>query len=549
MKNHTRYLNRVVSRAVWSAACILLPLALAINRGAAQPTDYFLSYSVLSNAYFSPFGGTKLGSDVRMDYWSLPEVVAPGQTVVSTLGYSVVGGNADAIVYKTVLAEWSPTAPIAILENGELQGSPRAIEKQFTFTAPTTPGVYRLRLAITWAFKGIQNFYGDGPWGNSSNPGVGYYAEVTFRVSAPPQTDYFLSYSVLSNAYFSPSGGTRSGSDLRMDYWSLPEVVAPGQTVISTLGYSVLGGGPGAIVYKTVLAEWAPTAPIAVLENGVSQGSPRAVEKQFTFTAPTTPGVYRLRLAMTWAFAGIQNFYGDGPWGGSSNPGVGYYAEVTFRVAAPPQTDYFLSYSVLSNAYFSPSGGTRSGSDLRMDYWSLPEVVAPGQSVISTLGYSVLGGGPFAVVYKTVLAEWAPTAPIAVLENGVLQGSPRAVEKQFTFTAPTTPGVYRLRLALMWAFRGIQNFYGDGSWENSGVGCYAEVSFRVATPYQLNLQLFSGVRVSGPLGTYRIDVNDDLTQTNWSPLTSLLLTNYSVYWVDMESPNHAKRFYRSVPVP
>ena len=259
-----------------------------------------------------------------------------------------------------------------------------------------------------------------------------------------------------------------------------------------------------------------------------------------------------MRLAMTWAFKGIQNFFGDGPWGDSSNPGVGYYAEVAFRVAAPPQTDYFLSDSVLSNAYFSPFGGTRTGSDLRMDYWSVPEVVAPGQTVVSTLGYSVVGGSAGAIVYKTVLAEWTPTAPIVVLENGVGQGSPRAIEKQFTFTAPTTPGVYRLRLAMTWAFRGIQNFYGDGPWGdswNTGVGPYAEVTFRVATPYQLNLQLFSGVRVSGPPGTYRIDVNDDLTQTNWSPLTSLLLTNYSVYWVDMESPNHAKRFYRSVPVP
>jgi WD40 repeat protein len=340
-KGILRKLNSTYRTSVIVLALISLGGSLLQAQAQAQ-RDYFLE--ALSNGVrecISPDGGMLAVQPEHtvLKYWNIPKVVQPGQIVPCAIGYTwLVNIGAGSIVYKTVLAEWqtNPCTPIAVLENGVLQGSPREIRHDFSFTAPTTPGTYRLRLAMTWAYQGIQCFYGDGPAGDVNHPGVGSYCEVQLRVQSPPQRDYFLE--ALSNRVrecISPDGGmlAMQPEHTLLEYWNIPKVVQPGQTVPCAIGYTWLTNiGAGSIVYKTVLAEWQTNSPIAVLENGVLQGSPREVRHDFSFTAPTTPGTYRLRLAMTWAYQGIQHFYGDGPAGDVNNPGVGHGAEVVFTV-------------------------------------------------------------------------------------------------------------------------------------------------------------------------------------------------------------------------
>jgi len=55
---------------------------------------------------------------------------------------------------------------------------------------------------------------------------------------------------------------------------------------------------------------------------------------------------------------------------------------------------------------------------------------------------------PNSVVYKSILGDWRPTSPIAWVEDGVLQGAIRTVRHDFNFSAPSTPGDYRMRLAM-----------------------------------------------------------------------------------------------------
>ncbi len=154
-------------------------------------TDYFLEeFAAGKDAakYYSPNGGWNDRSyGFKINYWNVPKQVEPGQVVPCSLAYTIgSGNNPNAVVYKTVLAEWSPNSPIAVLENGELEGQPRTVRKDFTFTAPTTPGTYRIRLAMTWAFQGIENFYGEGPAVDAWNPGVGQWAEVILKVQPMP---------------------------------------------------------------------------------------------------------------------------------------------------------------------------------------------------------------------------------------------------------------------------------------------------------------------------------------------------------------------------
>lgn len=481
------------------AAAVVGATFLIVANCCAQ-TDYFLqALAGGSRQCISAKGGQMPDNTgtFTLDYWNTPEVLSPGQRVTNQISFTVtMGNNPNAVVYKTVLAEWQTNAPIAVLQNGILEGSPGTTVTNFGFTAPTTPGTYRIRLAMTWAYQGIQHFYGDGPAGDAWNPGVGHWAEITIRVVAPPTTDYFLQ-ALASGARqcLSADGGQMpfdSGS-LTINYWSTPKVVSPGQRVTNEVSYAVAGSFNGsAVTFKTVLAEWQTNTPIAVLENGVLQGSPRTIVMSFGFTAPTIPGLYRIRLAMTWAFLGIQRFYGDGPLGDAWNPGVGQWAEVTIRVVAPPTNDYFLqALASGTRQCISANGGQMpygSGTFI-LNYWNTPALVGPGQRVTNQVSFTVpTGNNPNAVVYKTVLAEWQTNAPIAVLQNGMLEGSPGTTEMTFGYTAPATPGVYRIRLAMTWAYQGIQRFYGDGPAGdafNPGVGQWAEITVRVAAPVSL----------------------------------------------------------------
>lgn len=152
----------------------------------AQVCDYFRSELRNGNIrQYNPGGGhfNDHRPYFRLDYMSIPKVVRPGEKVVGKVGWTVVTSeSAGAIVYKTVLAEWSPNSPIAVLQDRELDGSPRSVQRSFSFRAPTRPGSYRIRLAATWAYCGISSFYGDGPKGNAWNPGIGDFAEVSILV-------------------------------------------------------------------------------------------------------------------------------------------------------------------------------------------------------------------------------------------------------------------------------------------------------------------------------------------------------------------------------
>jgi hypothetical protein len=187
IKNEQTRTQHILSRGFTVAlVCAAVNFLLPVNSKAQ--TDYFLGNGqdprISTSGGQMPFGE---GGSFTLNSWNVPKEVGPGQAVTNQISYTMAGNfNANAVTYKTVLAEWQLDSPIAVLENGILQGSPDTHVLNFSFTAPTSPGIYRLRLAMTWAFKGIKHFYGDGPKGDANNPGVGPWAEVKIRVVAPP---------------------------------------------------------------------------------------------------------------------------------------------------------------------------------------------------------------------------------------------------------------------------------------------------------------------------------------------------------------------------
>ncbi len=470
-------------------AAVLCPLS-----NCQAQTDYFLQTMATNSNYecISPDGGQMPDGNgtFTLNYWNTPAVVSPGQQVTNQISYTVSSGNdTDAVIYKTVLAEWQTDTPIAVLQNGILEGNPGTTVLTLGYTAPTTPGVYRLRLAMTWAYAGIQHFYGDGPPGDAYNPGVGRWAEVIVRVVAPPTTDYFLQ-TMATNANYdciSPDGGQMPDGNgtFTLNYWNTPAVVSPGQQVTNQISYTVSpGNDTDAVIYKTVLAEWQTNAPIAVLQNGILEGSPGTTVLTLGYTAPTTPGVYRLRLAMTWAYEGIQHFYGDGPPVNADNPGVGRWAEVVVRVE--PMQPVFTSA-------FSNVTTTLGGS--------------------VTLAVEALGGQPLSYYW------FFNGSPISGVSGESLN---------LTGVQCGQEGTYSVIVSN--AFGTITN---------------------AAILSVMNLKMYAGIILCGPVGAnYQIDYLNALGGTNtWQTLSNVTLTASPSVFFDMDSPNQPKRFYRALLMP
>ena len=95
--------------------------------------------------------------------------------------------------------------------------------------------------------------------------------------------------------------------------------------------------------------------------------------------------------------------------------------------------------------------------------------------------------------------------------------------------------------------------YGAGSVTVSSAGqTSAGGSFTVIDPDAVSLEanLACALRISGVVGaSYRIDWSADLATGSWVPLTTITLTQSPQDWVDLESIDQNRRFYRAVRVP
>jgi len=71
-----------------------------------------------------------------------------------------------------------------------------------------------------------------------------------------------------------------------------------------------------------------------------------------------------------------------------------------------------------------------------------------------------------------------------------------------------------------------------------------------ANPFSLNLNVYAGLTVWGQTGkTYEIDYKNSLADTNWTLLTTFVLSNSPSIYFDTNSAYSSQRFYRSVVLP
>lgn len=139
--------------------------------------------------FLSPGGEGPVGKEGRMlglKYWNLPPVVRPGQHVESRLAWETLSGNPNAVVFATIIGDWAPDQPIGKMYHGFLGRPGKQFEMEFEFTAPSKPGLYRIRWIFPMAFKPITCFYSQEHRG-ANNPGDAWWSEVTFIVQPEDQ--------------------------------------------------------------------------------------------------------------------------------------------------------------------------------------------------------------------------------------------------------------------------------------------------------------------------------------------------------------------------
>lgn len=121
-------------------------------------------------------------------------------------------------------------------------------------------------------------------------------------------------------------------------------------------------------------------------------------------------------------------------------------------------------------------------------------------------------------------------------DNLLVQGLP-GTRTSVTFPTPLHARVVRIQLD--------SSNLGPSALQNIGID---NVLFSQAmVPVYTDVALFPGVQVYGTPGrAYRIDYVDGLTNTVWTPLTTLVLTNNPTLHVDIVPPGTPRRFYRAV---
>jgi hypothetical protein len=83
---------------------------------------------------------------------------------------------------------------------------------------------------------------------------------------------------------------------------------------------------------------------------------------------------------------------------------------------------------------------------------------------------------------------------------------------------------------------------------SAGATTSAKAHLTVTAPQpHLSLAMYAGVTVEGEVGqTYRIEYREALdAQDAWKALATITLTENSYFFLDKDSPNHPKRFYRA----
>ncbi len=181
----------------WSAdlttypACLPASKHVTIAKGANQ-LDLYVA-GLLFHVYEC---GSDGGDPFQLDYFDLNSstadhettiTVSPGQTVQAVASFWELDTINVPIWYVSVFGDWNPTTALANLAEGCASPSSHTYHTvPFTFTAPTQPGTYHVRLNGALDYDWCNSYY----TGGHPNPGLGRDMgnNIISNITIDPQT-------------------------------------------------------------------------------------------------------------------------------------------------------------------------------------------------------------------------------------------------------------------------------------------------------------------------------------------------------------------------
>jgi hypothetical protein len=364
-----------------------------------------------------------------------PSQPAPGENVTATIRWQTFGGGGN-IVHANAFGNWSPVSEIAKFYNG-LDGH-TIRERTISFTAPSSPGNYCLRLIWAYDAFGYSSYsMGNMPteqqcdtWGDSHTP----YFDFCFDVDEPIPvcTNYPYSLTV---------GGNQTSLMKVLSAEINPPEPSPGQSVTMTIKWETFGGG-GNIVHANAFGDWAPFSEIDRFYSGLDGHTVR--KRTITFSAPSSQGYHSVRLIWAYDAFGYSSYSMDNmptrqqceTWGDSHTPYFDFGFQVGPDIPACRNYEYPLTI-----------GGNQATLMKVHSVQMSPSEPSPGQSLSVTVRWETFGGGGN-IVKANVFGDWAPSSEITRFYSGLDGHTIR--ERTFTVTAPSSSGAYSLRL--IWAY-------------------------------------------------------------------------------------------------
>lgn len=136
---------------------------------------------------------------------------------------------------------------------------------------------------------------------------------------------------------------------------------------------------------------------------------------------------------------------------------------------------------VSSSSKYTYTWADQQTNKIGISRFSIPSVIQPGQECDVHVVWSV-STTHVPITYVNYFGNWQPGEELA---RGALYGgtpaSGNTYTDDFTFTAPETPGYYRIRFMWFLYSSPIGNFYGGPTRQECPHG-FSEVAFRVGYP-------------------------------------------------------------------
>lgn len=168
---------------------LFLVISLLLGASAVSArTDYILQNLGLDGdqkSIFAPpncpsYVGRTVGSvhdSVRVKCWALPPVLTPGMSCPFLVKWQFWTDHGPQ-AYVNYFGDWNPDAELAqsTMYGGFLSGV-QEFTDIFTFTAPSTPGWYRMRTILRLLDHATTSFYGQ-----NDTPPCTFFSEIVFHV-------------------------------------------------------------------------------------------------------------------------------------------------------------------------------------------------------------------------------------------------------------------------------------------------------------------------------------------------------------------------------